>query len=135
METQIGHDSGHDGVSGQLAPALDESPGLKAYFQEISVTPENYSVFARSHADVLAWAADLKSGELSQVLRQDDRLCLIQCVQRTSAQYAPLEEVESIVVQSIRESRYDALVAQRMENTEIKGNLQALYRFTAEQFQ
>ena len=47
----------------------------------------------------------------------------------------PLEEVESIVVQSIRESRYDALIARRMEEMEIAGDLKQLYRFTAEQLQ
>jgi hypothetical protein len=48
-------------------------------------------------------------------------------------QYVPLEDVESIVVQSIRESRYDALIAERMENIQIRGDLERLYRFTAEQ--
>ena len=38
-----------------------------------------------------------------------------------------------MVVQSIRESRYDALIAQAMAEMEIRGDLQALYRFTAEQ--
>lgn len=51
----------------------------------------------------------------------------------TEHQYVPLEEVQSIVVQSIRESRYDALIAARTEATEITGDLQSLYRFTAEQ--
>ena len=48
-------------------------------------------------------------------------------------QYVPLEEVESVVVQSIRESRYEALIAERMESTQIRGDLEAVYRFTAEQ--
>lgn len=43
---------------------------------------------------------------------------------------APLEEVQSVVAQSIRESRYDALIARLMENTQIRGDLDALYRFT-----
>lgn len=118
---------------GELAAALEANPQLNAYYQEISVDPGNYGVYARSHGDILAWAADLQTGELSQVIRQDDRLCLVQCLQRTEHPYVPLEEVQSVVAQSIRESRYDALIAQRMEHTEIRGDLQALYRFTAEQ--
>ena len=51
----------------------------------------------------------------------------------TDHQYVPLEEVQSIVVQSIRESRYDALIAARTEAMEITCDLQSLYRFTAEQ--
>lgn len=117
-----------------LSAALEEFPELKAYYQEISVTSGTYSVYARSHGDVLAWAADLQTGELSQVFRQEDRLCLIQCLQRTVLQYASLETVESIVIQSIRESRYEALIAARMEEIELQGDLDALYRFTAEQF-
>ena len=54
---------------------------------------------------------------------------------RTANTYVPLEEGESIVVQSIRESRYDALIAERMEETEIVGDLKKQYRFTAEQLQ
>ena len=118
--------------TGDLAAALEAAPALSAWYQEISVTADSYSIYARSHSDVLAWAADLESGELSQVIRQEDRLCLIQCCGRTAQQYAPLEDVKSIVVQSIRESRYDALIAGRMESMEITGDLNALYRFTAE---
>ena len=113
--------------------ALAELPRLATYYQEISVTPGTYGVYARSHGDVLVWAAGLQPGELSQVIRQEDRLCLIQCRGRTSHQYVPLAEVESVVLQAIRESRYDALIAERMERMEISGDLQTLYRFTAEQ--
>ncbi|MBQ7099826.1 MAG: peptidyl-prolyl cis-trans isomerase [Oscillospiraceae bacterium] len=115
-----------------LAAALEAFPGLKPYYQEISVDPGNYGVYARSHSDVLVWANELQPGEISRIFRQDDRLCLIQCLARTEHEYAPLEEVQSIVEQSIRESRYDALIAERMEQMEVHGDLEKLYRFTAE---
>lgn len=118
---------------GDLTAALEEMPRLKSCYQEISVNPGTYGIYARSHGDVLAWAAGLGPGQLSEVIRQEDRLCLIRCVERVGHQYAPLEEVASLVVQSIRESRYDALIAERMKNMEITGDLQSLYRFTAEQ--
>ena len=119
--------------TGDLALALEEFSGLTAYFQEVSVTPGTYGVYARSLADVLAWSDGLQAGDISQVLRQEDRICLIQCVERTTRQYTPLEDVQSIVVQSIRESRYDELIARRMETMEIHGDPEDLYRFTAEQ--
>ena len=119
---------------GELTAALAELPHLTPYYREISVTPATYGFYARSHGDVLVWAAGLQPGELSQVIRQEDRLCLIQCRGRTSHQYVPLAEVESVVLQAIRESRYDALIAERMERMEISGDLQTLYRFTAKQF-
>ena len=119
---------------GELTAALAELPHLTPYYREISVTPATYGFHARSHGDVLVWAAGLQPGELSQVIRQEDRLCLIQCRGRTSHQYVPLAEVESVILQSIRESRYDALIAGRMERMEVSGNLQSLYRFTAKQF-
>lgn len=115
-----------------LTGALEAFPGLKPYYQEISVDPGSYGVYARSHGDVLVWADELQPGEISRVFRQDDRLCLIQCLARTDHQYVPLEEVQSIVEQSIRESRYDALIAERSEKTEVQGDLEKLYRFTAE---
>ena len=116
-----------------LTETLEAFPGLKPYYQEISVDPGSYGVYARSHGDVLVWAGELQPGEISRVFRQDDRLCLIQCLARTDHQYVPLEEVQSIVEQSIRESRYDALIAERSEKTEVQGDLEKLYRFTAEQ--
>lgn len=119
---------------GDLATALEDMPQLKGYYQEVSVHPGNYGMYDRSHGDVLACAAQLQSGEISQVFRQDGWLCLVQCRQRIQHDYVPLEEVASVVAQSIRESRYDALIAGRIDETEISGDLQALYRFTAEQF-
>ena len=120
-------------AEGSLAAALEKMPELGAWYQEISVTTETYTVYSRSHGDVLACADGLDDGELSQVFRQDGWLFLVECRERTEHQYVPLEEVRSVVVQSIRESRYDALIAERAENTEISGDLQSLYRFTAEQ--
>ena len=120
--------------TGDLAAALEALPRLKTHYQEISVDPGNYGVYARSHGDVLAWAADLQAGDISRVYRQADRLCLIQCLARTARQYAPLEDVQSIVAQSIRESRYDALIARRTADMEVDTDMKALYRFTAKQF-
>lgn len=118
---------------GDLAAAIKAYPELKPYYQAISVNSGTYSVYARSHGDILTCAAGLQGGDLSPVLRQEDRLILVQCLARTESKYVPLEDVQSIVVQSIRESRYDALIAGRMEAQELTGNLSALSRFTAEQ--
>ena len=119
---------------GELTAALEEMPELKPYYHELSVDPGSYAVYDRSHSDILACAADLQTGEISQVFRQEGWLCLVQCINRTVHQYMPLEDVESVVVQSIRERRYDDLIAARMADISIQGDLNALYRFTAEQF-
>jgi hypothetical protein len=118
---------------GGLAPALEEMPGLKAYFEEISVDPATYSTYARSHSDILAYSEELGTGDLSQVIDLDGWLCLIECRERIDHDYIPLEDVRSIVEQSIREDRYDALIAERMAQTQTEGDLDRLYRFTAEQ--
>lgn len=120
-------------TAGSLSEALTQYPELNEYFQEISVNSETYSIYSRSHGDVLACADDLQGGEISRVFRQEDWLCLVQCLEKTVHQYVPLEEVESIVVQSIREDRYDALIARRTEDAAVRGDLDRLYRFTAEQ--
>lgn len=119
---------------GDLVLALEEMPQLKDHYQEISVDQGNYSIYARSHGDILACAEQLQTGDISQVFRSEGWLCLVQCRHRTQHMYTPLEDVESLVVQSIRESRYDALISQRMEEMKIDADLQALLRFTAEQF-
>lgn len=119
--------------AGDLTAALAAWPQLGDYYREISVTPGNYASHERAIGDVLALAENLEAGELSRVFRQEDRLCLVLCKSRTGEPYAALSDVESVVAQSIRESRYDALIAERMENMEIQGNLEKLYRFTAEQ--
>ena len=118
---------------GGLSAALDTQPRLKEYYQEISVTPATYSTYARSHGDILAYSDGLQTGDLSEVIRREDWLCLIECRERIEHSYVPLEDVRSVVEQSVRESRYDALIASRMETITIRGDLQKLYRFTAEQ--
>ncbi len=119
---------------GDLTAALESMPQLKDYYEEISVNSETYSLYDRSHSDILGYSAELQTGELSEVIRLDEWLCLIQCSQRIPHDYVPLEEVESVVAQSIRESRYDDIISARTEKIEISVDLQALYRFTAEQF-
>ena len=120
-------------LPGSLAEALEAQPGLKEHYAEASIRPENYGFYDRTISDVLSLAAGLAPGERSQVCRREDRLLLVQCIARTAEVYAPLSDVRSVVVQSIRESRYDALIARRMENIAIEGDLEKLSRFTAEQ--
>ena len=57
----------------------------------------------------------------------------MECLDRTVHSYVPLEEVRSVVAQSIRESRYDALIAARAEQLPVHADPDRLYRFTAEQ--
>ena len=119
---------------GGLAPALEELPHLKDHYAEITVDRGTYSVYARSHGDILLCAEGLQTGDISQVFHQEGWLCLVECRQRTEHNYVPLEEVQSVVIQSIRESRYDALIAQRMADMEVDTDFKALCRFTAAQF-
>lgn len=119
---------------GGLVPALEELPQLKDHYAEITVDRGTYSVYARSHGDILLCAEGLQTGDISQVFHQEGWLCLVECRQRTEHNYVPLEEVQSVVLQSIRESRYDALIAQRMADMEVDTDFKALCRFTAKQF-
>ena len=118
---------------GSLAEALEAQPGLKAYYAEASIQPENYSFYDRTISDVLSLAAGLQPGERSGVIRQGERLYLVECLGRTVHSYVPLEDVQSVVAQSIRESRYDTLIAARAEQLPIQVDLDQLYRFTAAQ--
>jgi hypothetical protein len=118
---------------GSLSEALEAQPGLKPYYAEASIQPENYSFYDRTISDVLALAAGLQPGERSGVIRQGERLYLVECLDRTVHSYVPLEEVSSVVAQSIRESRYNALIAARAEQLPVQVDPDRLYRFTAEQ--
>ena len=118
---------------GRLTDALEDFPQLQAYYQEISIQPGNYGSYDRSHGEVLALAAGLQSGERSGVIRQGERLYLVECLDRTVHSYVPLEEVRSVVAQSIRERRYDALIAARADEIRIHADPDRLYRFTAAQ--
>lgn len=120
--------------TGGLIPALEELPRLKDHYAEITVDRGTYSVYARSHGDILLCAEGLGTGDISQVFHQEGWLCLVECRQRTEHNYVPLEEVQSVVLQSIRESRYDVLIARRTADMEVDTDMKALYRFTAKQF-
>ena len=119
--------------TGDLAAAVAEQPRLQNHYQQISVDPGTYSAYERTMSDILYWADALQPGELSPVHSREGRLCLIQCISRTDHSYVPLEAVQSVVEQAIRESRYDALLAERAEAMELRGDLKALYRYTAQQ--
>ena len=119
--------------TGDLAAAVAEQPLLQNHYRQISVDPGTYSAYERTMSDILFWAEALQPGELSSVHSREGRLCLIQCISRTNHSYVPLEAVQSVVEQAIRESRYDALLAERAEAMELRGDLKALYRYTAQQ--
>ena len=119
--------------TGDLAAAVAEQPLLQNHYRQISVDPGTYSAYERTMSDILFWADALQPGELSSVHSREGRLCLIQCISRTNHSYVPLEAVQSVVEQAIRESRYDALLAERAEAMELRGDLKALYRYTAQQ--
>ena len=119
--------------TGDLAAAVAEQPLLQNHYRQISVDPGTYSAYERTMSDILFWADALQPGELSPVHSREGRLCLIQCLSRTDHSYVPLEAVQSVVEQSIRESRYDALIAARAEQLPVQVDPDRLYRFTAEQ--
>ena len=119
--------------TGDLAAAVAEQPLLQNHYRQISVDPGTYSAYERTMSDILFWADALQPGELSPVHSREGRLCLIQCISRTDHSYVPLEAVQSVVEQSVRESRYDALLAERAEAMELRGDLKELYRYTAQQ--
>lgn len=119
--------------NGSLAEVAESSETFRQWYQQMDITNSNYATYARGYEDVLSWSEDLQTGEVSEVYSVNGRLCLIQCVSREAKSYVPLEDVASVVTQNIREDRYDALVAQRMETLEISGDREALRNYCARQ--
>lgn len=119
--------------NGSLAEAAESSETFRQCYQQLDITDSNYATYSRGYGEVLSWSEELQTGEVSSVYSVGGRLCLIQCLSREAKSHVPLEDVASVVTQNIREDRYDALVAQRMETLEISGDREELGSYCARQ--
>lgn len=118
---------------GSMAEAVNEMPQLQEYYQELTIDSDSYAAYARSYGDLLVYAQELDTGDVSQVICCNGWIWLIECVERIENDYASYESVAAVVERSIREQRYDALVAQRAAQMEIGYDAAELYRYTARQ--
>lgn len=114
-----------------LASAVTQMTHLQEYYGELVMDGNQYAMYARGYGDLLAFSADLDTGDVSQVLEPDGGLFLIECVSRTPNGYQSLDAVRSVVLQNLRQERYYALIAERKDLVSVSCDWEALSRYTA----
>ena len=119
-----------DGAS--MATAVSQMPHLQAYYGELVMDGGNYAMYARGYGDLLAFSEDLDTGEISPVMESEGGLYLILCVRREANGCQSLEAVRSVVLQTLRQERYAALIAERTEQITVSCDWDDLSRYTAD---
>lgn len=119
--------------AGSLAEALENYPQLAPYYREESFDGREYATYEREYSLLLAYADELDTGEVSQVICRDGWIWLVECVERRENGYVDFDSVAAVVRGTVREERYDALVARLAGQLEAEYDAEALYRYTARQ--
>lgn len=117
--------------AGSLEEALDNYPELASYLREESFEGQHYATYEREYSLLLSYAGELNTGELSPVFCENGCIWLVECVERKEGGYVDLDSVAAVVLDSVREERYDALVAQLAGQISAEYDAEALYRYTA----
>lgn len=100
------------------------------------VIPSGEAAYAeRSMGSPVAYAAELKAGEVSQVIDEDGCLYLIQCSARRKYGYQPIDELKDNINKDIREQRYDSLIEKRAGAFKVETDKKQLYAFTQKQLE
>lgn len=119
--------------AGSLAEVMARYPELAACHREESFEGRDYGTYEREYSLLLAYADELDAGEISQVICRDGWIWLLECVQRRENGYVDFDSVAAVVRGTVREERYDALVAQLAGQIDAEYDAEALYRYTARQ--
>lgn len=118
---------------GSLEEALEQVPSLQKYYQTATIDEESYAAYARSNEDLLYYAEDLQTGDLSKLINENGRIFLIECVKRVKNGYIPFETLTSVLKRSLQEQKYDVLIENRTTRIEAIYDAEKLYRYTAKQ--
>ncbi len=105
----------------------DES--LLPYLEHADVTAEELSLYSRSIGDVLGYAWELKEGESTAVLDENGCLYLIECTERKENDAVSIDEVKDNINKTLREERYNDIVAERAANASVECDMEQIYSF------
>lgn len=106
---------------------------LVPYFTHQELLSGDIGAYSRIMGDVLDYAADLKKGEVSQVIDENGALYLIQCADRNVNDYYPLDTVKDNINKSLREANYESILAKKAAGYEVGGNMDRIYAYTKQQ--
>lgn len=112
-----------------LAKLAEADEQLVPYLAHADVTAEELRSYSRTISDVLEYAWELKAGESTAVTDEYGCLYLIECTARTENEAASLEEMKDNINKTLREERYDAIIAQRVAEARIEGDMKRIYFF------
>lgn len=108
----------------------DEYEYLQPYFYKEKVLSEEVSGKSRELADIFELSKDLKVGESTQVINENEALYLIRCIDRVEYDYLSYDEVKDNIFKSLRESNFEQMIQTKARELEVTSNIEKVYAFT-----
>lgn len=112
-----------------LAELAEADEELSAYLEHADVTADELTIYSRTISDILEYAWELDAGESTAVIDEYGCLYLIECTSRTANDATPLEEVKDNIDKTLREERYDEIIARLAEEARTEGDMERIYFF------
>ena len=102
---------------------------VSAYLEHADVTTEELRNYSRTISDVLEYAWELEAGESTAVLDEYGILYLIECTDRRENEPTSVEEAKDGINKTLREERYEEIVAERAKNATVEGDMERIFFF------
>lgn len=112
-----------------LSALAGENENLSSYYKHADVTAAELSFYAKTDSDILEYAWDLGEGESTAVLDENGCLYLIECTERKANDAIPMDEIKDNINKTLREERYDEIIAERALNSSVECNMKQVYSF------
>lgn len=112
-----------------LADLAGAEAMVSSYLVHADITSDELRSYSRSISDVLEYAWELEAGESTAVLDENGCLYLIECTDRSENEPISIEDVKDNINKVLREERYDKIIEERMENAEVKGDMERIFFF------
>lgn len=112
-----------------LADLAGAEEMVSSYLAHADITADELRSYSRSISDVLEYAWELEAGESTAVLDENGSLYLIECTERSENEPVSIEDVKDNINKALREERYDKIIEERMENAEVKGDMERIFFF------
>lgn len=112
-----------------LSALAGEDETLSPYLLHADISASQLSLYTRSIGDILEYAWDLSEGESTTVLDENGCLYLIECTKRKANDAVAMEEIKDQINKTLREERYNEIIADRARNLEVDCNMEQVYSF------
>lgn len=102
---------------------------LKEYFHKEEIKSEEISAKSRDMDDIFELSNNLKEGESTQVINQNETLYLIRIIDKVENDYLPYEQVKDNIYKALREINFENMVQEKMQEMEIVADMDNVYSF------